>query len=83
MSKKCYSTFDPWVQYEQGEPYSIPKESIEADYQSSYVTKFNRLKEAGWVKKKGGWINPNYPKGNYTSIDQAHQALVLWEVQNG
>ena len=75
------STFNPSVEYDQGDPVSIPLSDLNPEYQSSYVTKYNHLRDAGWYRENGKWVSP-HTKVSYQSIHVAFQSQDLWEIQN-
>lgn len=85
MVNICRSTFDPWVVMddEQGEAYSVDITTLEKEgYQSTYVQKYNYIRDRGWIRENKKWIDPR--NGNpYKDVHTATQAQELWEIQNG
>ena len=68
--KKYPFTFETWRKGECSEVKNIPLDEA-AGYQSEYVYKFNWLRENGWQRVAGRWVNPRPPHQTYGHIDLA------------
>ena len=85
MVETCRSTFDPWVNYdsEQSETVSVDIAVLESEnYQSTYVQKYNYVRDRGWYREDKKWISPHNGQA-YKDIHKACEAQNLWEIQNG
>ena len=85
MVETCRSTFEPWVNYddEQSETVSVSVNVLEEEgYQSSYVQKYNYIRDRGWIREDKKWISPNTGMA-YKDVHKACEAQHLLEIQNG
>lgn len=82
MSNICKSTFVNWVEYEQGEPYSVDIATVKAEgYQSTYLTMYNYIRDRGWVRENKKWISPHNGLP-YKDVTSAYNSQHLKEVQD-
>lgn len=55
MSKEFPHTFNSWIKERCGEVRLVPPDTY---YESSYVIKFNYLRDREWFREGKKWIHP-------------------------
>lgn len=78
MAKKYRYTFDSWNEGECSEVRNVPLDEA-AGYQSEYVYKFNWLRENGWTRMNGRWVNPRPPYQTYGTLELAWGSQKYYE----
>lgn len=80
MTKEYPYTFDSWKKGKCSEVRDVPIEEAEAEgYQSTYVKRFNYLRDRGWTYQFKRWVSPEPPHQTYGKIELAYGAQQLKE----
>ena len=78
MTKTYPWTFDAWRRGECSEVTRLDPEDL-SGYQSEYLEKFNFLRDRGWFREGGRWVQPDYPYHTYGDIHRAYSSQKLKE----